>query len=66
MRAFLFNLMSNNKKYQISLSALKAGTNEFEFDVNDKLFENYKDSEIKKANIRVKLQVNKGVSFKRT
>lgn len=47
------------KQFIIQFGGLSVGTHEYEFEVNDKFFERLEYSEIKKANIRVKMELVK-------
>ncbi len=51
--------MSASKEYVIQFAGLSPGEHLFEFDVNDKFFENLDYSEIKQGNIQVKLTLLK-------
>jgi uncharacterized metal-binding protein YceD (DUF177 family) len=46
-------------QYIVKFAGLPVGTHEFEFDVNGKFFEQFEDSEIRKADIKVNLTLLK-------
>jgi len=43
------------KQYIVKFAGLPVGTHEFEFDIKDKFFEQFEDSEIQKADLKAKV-----------
>lgn len=54
--------MESRSQYIIQFASLQAGEHNFEYQVTDKFFEPYERSLIKKADIRVKVTLLKGVN----
>ncbi len=51
--------MEKNKEYTIPFAGLKAGIHEFEYSISERFFDDKPLSEIKKADLRVHLQLTK-------
>ena len=47
------------KQYIVKFAGLPVGTHEFEFDIDGKFFEQFSDSEIQKADLKVELTLLK-------
>jgi len=55
--------MAGKRKYIISYSGLSIGKHEYEFNLNDKFFEELDYSEIKKGDVRIDVRLNKQSSM---
>jgi uncharacterized metal-binding protein YceD (DUF177 family) len=51
------------RKYEIAFVGLKDGVHEFQFDVDDQFFENFKESLVEKGSVSVRLNFEKHSSF---
>jgi uncharacterized protein len=51
--------LGSNKTYVIPFAGLSNGKHQFEFEVSDKFFENYAESEIEKADLRIDVDLHK-------
>jgi uncharacterized metal-binding protein YceD (DUF177 family) len=55
--------MSNRREYEIAFVGLKPGLHEFNYRVDDRFFEEYKEQDFKNARAEVKLMLEKANSF---
>ncbi len=51
--------MNNSEKYSIRILDLKNGSHQFKFSISDDFFDDFKGSEIKKAEIKIELTLEK-------
>lgn len=51
--------MAGNKTYVIPFAGLSIGKHQFSFEVGDKFFENYAESEIEKANLQIHVDLHR-------
>jgi uncharacterized metal-binding protein YceD (DUF177 family) len=51
--------VDHRRQFLISFGGLKAGIHEFEFDIDDRFFENFEYSEIKKGSLKVLIEIEK-------
>ncbi|MGV3658351.1 MAG: YceD family protein [Chitinophagaceae bacterium] len=54
--------MSNRREYEIAFVGLKPGVHIFEYDVNDKFFEDFQEQDFKDCKAHVKLHLDKSSS----
>ena len=55
--------MSNRREFEIAFVGLKPGVHEFEYQVNDKFFEEYNEQDFRNASALVKLKLEKSSGF---
>ncbi|MEO8719777.1 MAG: DUF177 domain-containing protein [Ginsengibacter sp.] len=55
--------MGNRREYDIAFVGLKTGNHEFNYEVNDKFFSNYKHPDFDNCFASVKLTLEKNISF---
>lgn len=51
--------MKSLKEYRISYSGLKLGKHQFEYDIDDRFFDEFEYSLVKKGNLKVELELDK-------
>jgi uncharacterized protein len=47
------------KKYEIAFKGLKEGKHQYEFDIDDKFFDEFENSEVKKGSVKAEVILNK-------
>lgn len=57
--------MSHRREFEIAFVGLKPGVHEYQYDVDDRFFEEYGEQDFKKAEAHVKLSLEKNTGFLR-
>ena len=55
--------MSNRREFEIAFVGLKPGVHEFNYDIDDRFFEDYNEQDFRNAEARVKLLLEKSNGF---
>lgn len=55
--------MSNRREFEIAFVGLKPGVHEFNYDINERFFEEYNDQDFKNPSAHVKLLLEKSTGF---
>ncbi len=55
--------MGNRREYTIAFVGLKPGLHEFNFEVDDKFFQDYEQTDFSNSNAKIKLTLEKNTSF---
>ena len=55
--------MKSNRQFVIPFKGLKVGRHDFFFEIDDRFFDDFPDSEIKRGNVRVDVCLNKKVNM---
>ncbi len=53
----------NRRNFDIAFVGLKPGIHEFEYDINDKFFEDYQEQDFRDCIAKVKLTLDKKIGF---